>query len=286
MNMEWSKIKNIIILILLAVNVFLLVQTAQQERQSRKYLEESQSGAVEVLRRQGYEVADGALPEESYLIPCTVERDREGEETLAAYLLGAVRKTDDGVRAAYEGEKGEGWFRSDGSFSFTFTPEAYTARREDEGTYTVKLLSKAGYPCTVIRLERKAAGGGEAGNAQGEETTKVIVRQTWEGAPVFPCTAELIYRDGVLTSIVGTRLTGIPTRNSGGGQSMDVSTALIRFMSGMREGGHVFTRIEDLTSGYQATGSGRRMELEPMWQVTTDAGIFLMDAATGDLSLE
>ena len=47
--MEWSKIKNIIILILLAVNVFLLVQTAQQERQSRKYLEESQSGAVEVL---------------------------------------------------------------------------------------------------------------------------------------------------------------------------------------------------------------------------------------------
>ncbi|SBV93343.1 conserved hypothetical protein [uncultured Eubacteriales bacterium] len=270
--MEWSKIKNIIILILLAVNVFLLVQVAQRERQSRQYLEESRSGAVEVLRQQGYEVADGALPEESSLIPCTVERDRDGEEALAAYLLGAVHKTDDGVRTAYEGEKGGGWFRSDGSFAFTFTADAYPVTG-DEAAHALKLLDGGGYAYEVVSTKIG-------------ETTVVSVRQTWEGAPVFSCRAELTYQNGALASIAGTRLIGTPAQDGGGEQSMDVSTALIRFMSGMREEGHVFTKIESLTSGYRATGSGRRMELEPVWQVTTNAGVFLMDGVTGELNIE
>lgn len=270
--MEWSKIKNIIILILLAVNVFLLVQTAQRERKSRQYMEESRVGAVEVLRQQGYEVAEDAMPDERYLSPCTMERDRGGEEALAAYLLGMVNKSEDGVRTAYTGERGRGWFRSDGSFAFTLTAEAYPASG-DEAAHGVKLLTGGGYACEVI-------------STKAGEATVVSVRQTWEGAPVFSCTAELTYQDGALVSIAGTRLIGTPTQNGVGGQSMDVSTALIRFMSGMREGGHIFTKIENLTSGYLASGSGRRVALEPVWQVTTDAGVFLMDGFTGELNLE
>ncbi len=266
--MEWSKIKNIIILILLAMNGFLLVQTVYREQQSRQYLEESRAGAVEVLRRQGYVVADGALPGERSLTACGAERSRESEETLATYLLGSARKTEDGVFTAYAGERGDGWFRSDGSFAFTFTSGSYSAPG-GEAAYAVKLLTGGGYPCEIVDA--------------GPET--VTVRQTWEGVPVFPCTAELTYQDGALTAIKGTRLIGLPVREGGGATGMDVSTALIRFMVGMREGGHVFTRIEDLTSGYQTTGSGRRMALEPVWRVTTDAGVFFMDGVTGELSL-
>ena len=37
--MEWSKIKNIVLLMLLAVNLFLLVLVADQERRSAAYQE-------------------------------------------------------------------------------------------------------------------------------------------------------------------------------------------------------------------------------------------------------
>lgn len=272
--MEWSKVKNIIILILLVVNIFLLVQTAQQERQSRQYREEAISGAVEVLRRQGYEVAPDALPEkETALAAMTAERDRESEEKLAQNLLGAVQKTDDGVRVSYTGEKGECSFRSNGSFTATFRSGAYPAESE-EGPHAIKLLADAGYPCELI------------GIAVGDGESVVTVCQTWEGASLFSCMAELTYQGGELKSITGNRLFGTPVRDSGGGEAMDVATALVRFMGGMREGGHVFTRIEQLNAGYLVTGSGRKLQLEPTWRVVTDVGTFLMAGVTGELNPE
>ena len=48
--MEWSKIKNIIIIILLTVNAFLLISVADREWKSAQYQEEARLGAVEVLR--------------------------------------------------------------------------------------------------------------------------------------------------------------------------------------------------------------------------------------------
>lgn len=272
--MEWSKVKNIIILILLAVNVFLLVQTAGRDRQSRQYREEALSGAVEVLRRQGYEVSPAALQEEKDLQPLAAERDKDSETRLAENLLGAVEKKDDSVRVSYTGEKGECSFRGDGSFAFAFSPGTYTAEEGDEGAYTEKLLSKAGYSCAVI------------GTAETAEGRVVTVRQTWENAPVFSCTAKATYRSGALVSIEGVRLVGTPVPDGGGGQAMDVPTALIRFMSSMREGGHVFTRVEALTAGYQTSSSGRRFQLEPTWSVSTDAGVFLMDGVTGEIHPE
>lgn len=272
--MEWSKVKNIIILLLLAVNGFLLVQTVGQARQSRQYREDARAGAVEVLRQQGYQVTLDALPEESALTPLTAERDRVGEEKMAEALLGEITKTDDSVRVAYEGEKGTCWFRGDGSFSFTFPTGAYPTGGGDEGAYGAKLLSGAGYSAQVL------------GVTGAEDALTVTLRQTWEGAAVFSCTAKLTYQGGSLTQVEGTRLVGTPVRENSGAETMDVPTVLVRFMAGMREGGHVFTRIDRLTSGYQTSGTGRRVQLDPMWQIVTDVGTFQMNAVTGEVGPE
>lgn len=269
--MEWSKVKNIIILILLTVNVFLLVQTVGQERQSREYREEARAGAIETLQRQGYTVAEDALPQERRLTAMTAERDRESEEKLAQSLLGAVKRTDDGVRVSYTGEKGECSFRSNGSFSVTFAASAYPLEG-DTGRHAVKILTDAGYSCVP------------AGSREGDGATVISVRQTWEGVNLFSCTAELTYADGELKSIAGSRLFGTPARDSGGGETMDVPTALVRFMSAMREAGHVFTEVERMELGYLTSGSGRRLQLTPTWRFTTDAGSFFMSALTGDLN--
>ncbi len=273
--MEWSKVKNIIILMLLVVNVLLLGQSARQERQHRKYQEEALEGAVEVLRQQGYEVEISALPEAQELFSLSMERDRESEALLAQALLGTVSQTEEGVRAVYRGEGGSCWFRSDGSFSVTFQSERYRLDGEDEASHAQGLLTEAGYLCEVIDVE-----------AQDKENVRVTVRQTWEGAPIFSCTAELTYRNGALAELEGMRLIGTPIREADSERMMDLPTALIRFMAEMRTGGHVFTRIERMTAGYQSTSSGRRINLRPVWQVDTDVDIRLLDGLTGALGTQ
>lgn len=176
------------------------------------------------------------------------------------------------VCTSYQGAGKHGWFRGDGSFPFTFEAGAQPLSGGDAGSHARKLLTGAGYPCEVTAVE------------EGEDAAEVTLIQTWEGAPIFSCTIKLTYRDGELAELAGIRLIGVPLREDDGETLMDLPTALIRFMSGMREGGHVFTRIEDMTAGYQVASAGRRMSLRPVWQVVTDVDTMLVDGLSGALS--
>ncbi len=271
--MEWSKIKNIIILMLLTVNLFLLVLTANQELKAKQYQEETRNGAVEVLRQQGVGVDLLKLPEESGLVPLTAERDRESESRMAEALLGVVVRTDDGGRVTYAGNRGEMWFRSNGKFAASFTEPVWPVGERSESEHAVEVLTGIGFPCVVVGTE----------TVDGE--TIVTVRQTWEGTPVFTCQATLRYQNGALVSVEGQRVTGTPAQSAKRGETLDVATVLIRFLSGMRDGGHVFSRIEGLNPGYKSnTSPGGATELEPVWEVVTDGGIFFVDGNTGALS--
>lgn len=105
--MEWPKLKNIIILILLLVNVFLLIMVGAQERDSAQHREQTITDAVSVLERNGIRLDRTRVPEELDLTPMTVERDQESEAALAAALLGECTASDLGSgRYAYQGKQG------------------------------------------------------------------------------------------------------------------------------------------------------------------------------------
>ncbi len=86
--MEWPKLKNIIILILLLVNAFLLIMVGVQERDTAQYREQTITDMVNVLERNGIHLDRDRVPEELDLTALTVERDQESEAALAAALLG------------------------------------------------------------------------------------------------------------------------------------------------------------------------------------------------------
>lgn len=273
--MEWSKIKNIIIIILLTVNAFLLISVADREWKSAQYQEEARLGAVEVLRSNRIEMDEKSLPPETGLLPMTAERDREGEADLAGALLTNAVKTGDRGRDTYEGDKGSAWFRLDGSFGFTFAAGAYPLDGADPTKHAQTLLSGAGYLCEVV----------ETGAADEETgTTYVRVRQTWEDTPLFNCTARLLYRNGELVSIdEGTRLIGTPVA-AGGADTLNVAAVLLRFLSGVRDGGHVCREVLSLTAGYEVTPeTSGQARLSLVWQVMTDAGPFQVDGVTGEV---
>ena len=93
--MRSSKIKNIIILMLLLVNAFLLVLVGGRSWHSRQTLRETGERMVVILERNGVEFLPREVPGELELPPRRVQAvplDREG----AALLLGQVKQMEDG----------------------------------------------------------------------------------------------------------------------------------------------------------------------------------------------
>lgn len=268
--MEWSKIKNIVLLMLLAVNLFLLVLVADQERKSAAYQEEARTGAVEILAAANIHMDMEALPPESRLHTMAVERDRTTEDTMARALLGESVKSGDLGPVTYTGSYGEGQFLSDGKFSFTFDENSVPVGEKTPEEHGQQLLEKAGYPCQVLESREQEDG-----------TVLVTVQQLWDGSPVFNSVAELSYVDSSLRSIRGQRLMGIPEPEAGS-EPLDVATILLRFLSGVQDGGYVCSEIVSMTAGYEVTMSSTgSAALDPVWLITTNTVPFYVDGTDG-----
>ena len=87
--MEWPKLKNIILLMLLCVNAFLLVLEIQRQWESHTYAQGAREDAAAVLWETSRVHLDlDLLPQELSLPVLTVSRDPELERAQAAALLG------------------------------------------------------------------------------------------------------------------------------------------------------------------------------------------------------
>ena len=60
--MEWSKLKNIILLLLVSVNAFLLILVGVQESRAARYEEDTRQAAVRVLEQSGITSARSGSP--------------------------------------------------------------------------------------------------------------------------------------------------------------------------------------------------------------------------------
>ena len=65
--MEWSKVKNIIILILLALNGILLFLAAGREYEYRRYQEKARTEVLTTMAANGVSLKADVLPEDAVL---------------------------------------------------------------------------------------------------------------------------------------------------------------------------------------------------------------------------
>ena len=93
--MEWPKVKNIIILILLLVNGFLLLLVGARRGEALRYEQAALYQAAEVLESRGIEVDLSTVIGAEGLKPLSVERDVEREARMAGALLGETVQGDD-----------------------------------------------------------------------------------------------------------------------------------------------------------------------------------------------
>jgi len=268
--MEWSKLKNIVLLLLVCVNVALLSFLLQGEIRARKIQSQARSEAIVFLEKKGVTVAEEDIPQAEELVPRVVERDLEWEGELARALLGEnIQVQDRGAGVyRYSGANGTIQFHSDGAFSGEFAAGIFPAG-ENRAETCLALLRKLEFDGVLLETR---------GNV-------LTFRQTWEEIPLFSQQVTLEIRDGcVMTMTAGRRLVGQPAEDAGR-DTMTVSTALIRFFNGMNELGGVCSRIDGVEQGYvSSTSLSGPMQLTPVWRIATDTDEYQMDLVTGALS--
>ena len=271
--MDKGRIKNIIIIVLALVNVFLAAMVLIDKAQSDVYAQEAKKNLVGALSAGGISVADSGVLDVSSVPACTLARDYTREAKLISSVLGRVETKDQGGNIImYYGENGQACFRGTGDFEILMENDSVRVGSDIVQT-SQNFLKKVGIEMSGEDAQVVTASGG------GSSVVTAVCR--YKDRPITNCVVKLTYSETNLLLVTGTcPLTGV-TENGGGGE-LDAATAVMRLLDILDNSGYVCSEIQDLSHCYKmdvsASGEGT---LTPLWHFSTDIGDFYVNGITG-----
>lgn len=273
--MEWSKIKNIILLMLLLVNALLLALLAARSFSARRTAREAWRDCVSVFEKNGITLRLDEAPEGEGLEPLRAERDKAAEIAAAAAFLGEVTTSEPGGGVLLcDGVSGKASFRAGGEFSVTPEAGAISMDTQDAGGHALSLLKK-----TALQADEESLTTAETGGA-----TVVSVSQAVDGVPVFTCTASFTYRSGTLTSVSGRWVLSEPRADSRSESLGSPATALFLLLRHVMSAGDVCKEVTAVSAGYQVPATlSDPVRLTPIWRITTDTGLYYVNTESASV---
>lgn len=269
--MNTARLKNIVILILLLANAFLLVLLFSRRAEENAAHERSVAQLTALLSADGI-AFDSALLDG---LPDTVlnvqpARDLAAEQALAEGIIGSVTSidSDGGIYRYYSSDglnSGSCLIRSGGAL------EAAVSRAvDDPAEFCADLCVPLGYRTFDVLSD-------------GARTVVTASRFVGE---LEVCNASLIFTfsGSTLTTVTGTFLPPIDMSESGE-TALDAVTALVRFLDYRNASGAVCTGITRLSAGYlvQSTTSAP-LQLVPVLRVDTDVYSYYVNIVSGEVS--
>jgi len=263
--METKRLKNIIILILALLNVFLLVLLFHFRWQ--------QAVSAHRLREQLYALyadSEVLLPDEKDLsldqtppFSLILQRDLSHEAEIAAYLLGEETEGfhQGGGIYTYDGERGTVYFRSNGSFDY-----APDAQRVSPTSFCKEFCERFGYASTQTSLS----------SSFGTFTACRIVDDT----PVYNCTISFLFEDGALISLSGSCLSTAGSSPLAQKQ-FSATDALVKFLDYRKVSGVICNAVTGMKCVYEYQSATQAPMLAAKWQISTDTYQYYVDCSTG-----
>lgn len=271
--MRWSRIKNIIILLLVVVNIFLLALVGLGQWRTRQGERETRERMIAVLANNGIEFLPEEVPGSLELTGYQVVPALPGEEEAQA-LVGNVSSVERiGSRTTYVGE----W----GRVTFSTTGEMEAVLRPNVSVETEEGLQILGRELLEEKLGLQVRSGANIPTSGGERGACRYV-QLWEGADAPAYTQRLSIGAEGLELSGRLLLAGEWSALTGQGETITASTALTRFLEALNREGYVCSQITGMYPGY-LTGGSNTVKLTPAWYIETAAWPwrFAVDGYTG-----
>ena len=268
--MNTARLKNIVILILLLANAFLLVLLLSRRTEERRAYDRSLDELLTLYASSGITL-DRSLLEETtpQFIDTQPERNLAAEQTFAEGVIGTGSSLDSGGGIyRYYSADGTCLFRSSGAL------EAAVNRtvEGDLTDYCAGLCLPSGY--TIYST------------LEDGERTVVTATRTINDLEVYNADLTFTFSGSTLTAITGFFLPAFETSEADA-HSLDLITALVRFLDYRSESGVVCTEILSLSGGYllQSTASVPQ-QLVPVFKIQTDVYSYYVNILSGEVSRE
>lgn len=268
--MRWTKIKNIVLLLLVVVNLFLLAlvgvhawQTAQNDRQTQERM-------LQILENNGITFRPQTLPGAMDLTPQRLTlAPMDGDQ--AAILVGEVTAAETmGTRTIYRGEHGV----------LTLSPS---------GEATLDFFDRASLTEEQVweSLSRLGLSFRETGRQEDGGYLEVKACLLWNDSPLPGETITLTCNGGAPAGLAFRVLMGSAETLPAAGEPISAATALLRLLDALNRQGYICSRIDRLYAGYTLSGTGP-YTLEPTWFVEIDTAPWRLaiDAYTGVVTVE
>ena len=279
MNLSNSRIKTVAIAALALINLFFLTYIIRDAAADARNEREAIENVCTIMRERGIMISPEDVKTGGTIRTMRTSRALEAEEVIAGAILGPTAITDQGVIYLYENaERGSAEFASAGDFEIrlnkgVITNEGGTLRTVEELLGAVKLESAG----MTVTLDQE----------RGIET--VVVLGAYREARIFNCSIEFIFGSGSLQTVRGRFVAGVEPAEDDAGIS-HISTALLGFLAEVRRKERkdvAATQIYRVEPGYRhrVVGSFGEGVLAPAWLISTDAGNYIIDDATGEVSM-
>lgn len=271
--MSASKLKNIIILVLVVMDLFLaalviprVISAAGTDGAATRQIEQ-------LLLENGISAGQGVIPNSGAgTRGVEFRRSADAEQRAAEILLGsnAEKKDMGGGIVSYESGRGEVTFRASG--------EIYAVLSEPpSGNFA--------HPENALRLMEKMGVSAESitrGAVDGK--IYISVAQSIRGVEVRGTALTLVYGVGGLEEISG-RWYQDGSLNYVTTDRLAPATALLDFINSRDQLGYVCAAITEMRVVYTPV-SGSDNLLSPSWLIVTDTGAFLVDFSTRQVTQE
>ena len=269
--MNTARLKNIVIIILLLANAFLLVLLLSQRAEENAAHERSFDQLVDLYAANGISLDRRLLENFSAeLLDVQPVRDLDAEQSFAAGIIGSVSSIDSGggIYRYYSADgmnSGVCLIRSSGALEASLNRAV-----EDPERFCSDLCIPYGY--RVFEILTNGA------------DTAITAYCLLGDLEVCNGSLTFSFSSGALTSVTGTLLSPIDTANLTG-MPLDAVTALVRFLDYRNASGAVCTEVTDIRGGYllQSTTAAPQ-RLVPVLRVATDVYDYYVNIETGEVT--
>ena len=265
--MQWSRVKSILLVILIIVDAFLIMTLAGGYVAERRSAEEKTEHFVSILSEKGVLTGEEFyLPEMMSLPMLEVDRNKNDEDSFTKGLLGSQveRYENSEGRTIYSSPSGNINWTADGKIFGHFVPDSYImpSTERDIRLLTAKLLEHCGIS-SAVEIEVNV-----------EERNAFATFDT-AGAPVFNRFLQMTFVDEQI-KINGWWTFQTPymvrTNNYVSCEASDAILALLSIESSIQS-------IDKAELGYVMLNStGRRLSIVPCCRIVTEQGEFFVDS--------
>lgn len=275
--MEWSRVKNILIVLLTIVNVFLLVAYASSSLREQRIEMRENEDVCSVLKKLNFSIDAQIIPRNTgVLYPARAIRDSTQEQRIMDTILGNTKVTRLGSgTVTYTGNRGNARVRTGGYFEITLKPEQAITNEEQMQKLAKDLARELNMDIVGenMQVERDVSG------------FRLSVIQKIIGVPIYNCRLSIWSLPDNIVKVSGRYMPNQLTILRGK-PPYSVNGLLLNLVEELHAQGIMRGKIEKLEAGYCINTAIGGVQNEtayaiPVWRIRIDGHDWSINAMNG-----